>query len=477
MKIVICGAGVIGVTTAYYLATMGHEIVVVDRRSRAGMETSFANAGQISWGYAGPWAAPGMPRKALFWWLFERHTPLVIRPRIDPALWTWLVRMLRNCTSSAYIRNKERMVRLAAFSAECLRELRAETGIRYDDAAKGTLQLFRDRKALDEAATESRILSDLGIPHVFLNRTGCVEIEPGLSRAPATIAGGLHFPGDETGDCHLFTEALAQRAMRRGVEFRFDTTIFGLVANRGRIVSVRTSRGPIAADAFVVALGSHSRELLRPLGINLPIYPVKGYSVTLPLANPDFAPRSTVMDEAHKVAITRLGNRIRVGGIAELAGYNLDRRAGPRETLVHAVSTLFSAGIDMTRARFWTGLRAMTPNGPPLLGRTAYANLFLNTGHGTLGWTMACGSGRLLAEIISGHEPSIDLEGLTLGEPDGQKTRSVSPASRPVVASTSVWRSYSNRRMAKYANAMRRTSGRFRPTDTSEATLKKEEPQ
>ena len=275
MKILVCGAGVIGVTTAYYLATMGHEVVVVDRLPHPGMDTSFANAGQVSWGYAAPWAAPGIPLKALRW-AFQRHAPLILRPRIDPALWAWLVRLLGQCNAAAYARNKTHMVRLAAFSAACLQELRDELGLHYDQGTRGTLQLFRSQKALDAAATDSVVLARLGVPHGFLSRAGCVEKEPGLWLTKDKIVGGLHLPGDETGDCHLFTQELARRATRLGVTFQLDTAIQGLEVSSDRVAYLATDLGPLPADAFVMALGSHAPRVLRPLGIDVPIYPVKG---------------------------------------------------------------------------------------------------------------------------------------------------------------------------------------------------------
>ena len=406
MKVVVCGAGVIGVTSAYYLAKMGHEVIVLERRPHAGVETSFANAGQVSWGYATPWAAPGIPLKALRW-MFEKHAPLILRPRLDPALWTWLLRMLGNCTAEAYGRNKRPMVRLSEFSATCLKELRTALGLRYDEGTRGTLQLFRNQKSLDAAAADSAVLTDLGVPHAVLDKAGCLEKEPGLRFARTEIVGGMHLPGDETGDCHLFTKALAQEAMRLGVRFVFDTVIQGFETARDRVTFVDTDRGPFAADAVVLALASYTPRLLRPLGVRIPVYPVKGYSATLPVIEPDAAPVSTIMDEAHKVAITRLGARIRVAGMAELAGHDLELRQGPCDTLVHVLKDVFPRAGDLTLVQFWTGLRAMTPDGPPLIGPARYANLYLNTGHGTLGWTMACGSGRLVAEMVSGEKPSI----------------------------------------------------------------------
>lgn len=418
MKIIVCGAGVIGVTTAYYLATMGHEVVVIDRLPHPGMDTSFANAGQISWGYAAPWAAPGIPLKALRW-IFERHAPLIVRPRIDPQLWKWLARMLAQCNEPAYMRSKTQMVRLASFSTACLRQLREDLGLHYDEGTRGTLQVFRSQKAMDAAATDAAVLARLSVPHAFLSRAGCVEKEPGLWLTKDKFVGGLHLPGDETGDCHIFTQELARRAAQLGVTFHLDTAVHGLEASSNRVTHLDTDLGPLPADAFVVALGSHSPRVLRPLGISIPVYPVKGYSATLPVGDRNLAPRSTLMDEAYKVAITRLGDRVRVAGMAELAGYDPKLRRRPCDTLAHVIKDLFPAGADRTRVQFWTGLRAMTPDGPPILGTTAYDNLFLNTGHGTLGWTMACGSGRVVAELVSGMAPSIDLDGLTLARYHG----------------------------------------------------------
>ncbi len=417
MKAVVLGGGVIGVSTAYYLAHAGHEVTLVERQPGAGLETSFANAGEISPGYSAPWAAPGLPLKALKW-LFMTHRPLVIRPRPDPAMVLWGLRLLRNCTATRYERNKGRMLRLAEYSRDCLRALRAETGIAYDGRMQGTLQLFRTAKQVEGADADIAILERFGIRHMLLDREGCVQAEPALARVKDKIAGGLRLLDDETGDCFLFTNALAAMAAALGVQFLYGATVRALHRSGDRIEGVQIQQGAtttiLTADAYVVALGSYSPLLLKPLGLRLPVYPVKGYSLTLPITDATGAPESTVMDETYKVAVTRLGDRVRVGGTAELAGYDLKLRQPRRDTLDHVVADLFPDAGDLSRGKFWAGLRPMTPDGPPILGKTSISNLYLNTGHGTLGWTMAAGSGRLLADIISGGSCDIDLAGLGL---------------------------------------------------------------
>lgn len=400
MKVAVLGGGVIGVTTAYYLQQSGHDVVVYDRQHAAGMETSFANAGQISWGYASPWAAPGTPLKALAW-LFERHAPLVLRLSADPALWRWLGGFLRNCTASRYAVNKSQLLRVARFSHQCLAALRRETGIRYDELQLGTLQIFRDDAAMATAARDAEVLRRLDVPHQLMDRAACIAVEPALARVADKIAGGLHLPGDETGDCHRFTHELARILRMRGVEFRLDSIVERLETGKHGIARIVVAGRPETADAYVVALGSHTPRLLRPIGIRLPVYPVKGYSATLAIADPAAAPRSTVMDERHKVAITRLGDRIRAAGIAELAGYDLALRPAQCRTVRHVVEDLFPQAGPIDEIAYWTGLRAMTPNGIPVIGSTAIENLFVNTGHGTLGWTLACGTGQIVANVVS----------------------------------------------------------------------------
>jgi D-amino-acid dehydrogenase len=377
------------------------------------METSFANAGQVSPGYSAPWAAPGLVVKAARW-LMMRHRPLVVWPMPDAQMIAWAARLLANCTEGAYRRNKGRMVRLAEYSRDALKDLRAEINIEYDHRAQGTLQLFRLQKQLDHVGDDTAVLGSYGVPYEVLDPSGCIAAEPALALTREKFVGGLRLPGDETGDAHQFTQRLAEQAARIGVTFRYGVRVTALRTEAGRIVGVETDAGAPTADAYVVSMGSYSPQLLRPLGIPLPVYPVKGYSITVPVADPEFAPASTVMDESYKVAITRLGDRIRVGGTAELAGFSLRLRMPRRETLLYSVGDLFPRGGDLARASFWTGLRPMTPDGTPVVGPTKFPNLWLNTGHGTLGWTMACGSGRVLADLMSGRVPEIDAGDLAL---------------------------------------------------------------
>ncbi|QQE88512.1 D-amino acid dehydrogenase [Azotobacter chroococcum] len=413
MRVLVLGSGVIGTTTAYYLARAGFEATVVDRAEGPAMETSFANAGQVSPGYASPWAAPGVPLKALKW-LLQRHAPLAIKPTADPRQYLWLAQMLRNCTAARYAVNKERMVRLSEYSRDCLDELRAETGLDYEGRQLGTTQLFRTQQQLDAAAQDIAVLERSGVPYELLDRAGIARVEPALAGVADKLAGALRLPNDQTGDCRLFTSRLAELAVALGVEFRFGRHIEGLESDGGRIAGVRIDGRLESADHYVLALGSHSPQLLAPLGIRAPIYPLKGYSLTIPIVDPALAPTSTILDETYKVAITRFDQRIRVGGMAELAGFDLSLNPRRRETLELVVGDLYPRGGDLARAEFWTGLRPATPDGTPIVGATRYRNLFLNTGHGTLGWTMACGSGRLLADLLARKRPQISAAGLDI---------------------------------------------------------------
>lgn len=413
MQVLVLGSGVIGVSCAYQLALAGHQVTVVDRCAAAAMETSYANAGEVSPGYSAPWAGPGVPAKAIKW-LLMHHRPLVIRPHLDWAMLRWGLAMLRNCTAARYEVNKGRMVRLAEYSRDCLRELRAQTGIQYDQRTQGTLQLFRTQKQFDGAAADMAILRQYGVAHELLDMDGCLRHEPALAAVREKFLGGLQLPGDETGDCFKFTQALAALAAAQGVTFRHGVCIERLLVEGGAVRGAVTDAGALSADATLVALGSYSPLLLAPLGVSIPVYPVKGYSITLPITDAAGAPESTVMDETHKVAVTRLGERIRVGGTAELAGYDLRLHEARRATLTHVVTDLFPRGGDVTSAEFWCGLRPMTPDGTPVIGAAGPKNLYLATGHGTLGWTMAAGTGRVMADVISGKPPQISLDGLTV---------------------------------------------------------------
>ena len=413
MKILILGSGVIGTSCAYYLTRTGHQVVVVDRQSGPALETSFANAGEVSPGYSAPWAGPGVPLKAIHWMLMQ-HSPLVIWPMLDPMMWRWGLSMLRNCTEARYALNKGRMVRLAEYSRDCLRQLRADTGIRYDERSQGTLQLFRTQKQLDGTGKDIEILRQYGVAFELLDRAGYIAVEPALAHVQEKFVGALRLPGDETGDCFLFTQNLAALAREAGAEFRYGVQIKSISSDSARITGVVTDQGVLTADAYLVALGSYSPLALRPIGIRIPVYPVKGYSITVPIDDAAFAPESTIMDETHKVAVTRLGDRIRVGGTAELAGYSLALRESRRETLNHVLTDLFPRATDVAKGAFWAGLRPMTPDGTPVIGGSPYPNLYLATGHGTLGWTMAAGTGRVMADLMSGRPTEISLDGLTI---------------------------------------------------------------
>ncbi len=413
MKVLVLGGGVIGVASAYYLAKAGHEVEVVDRQSGPALETSFGNAGEVSPGYSAPWAGPGVPIKAIKWMLMA-HSPLVIWPLLDPAMWRWGAMLLANCTQKAYALNKSRMVPIAEYSRDCLKLLRAETGIAYDDRAQGTLQLFRTQQQLDSIGDDVAVLKQYGVPFEVLDRAGFCQVEPALKLTQEKFVGALRLPGDETGDCFKFTNRLAEMAATLGVKFRWNTRIEALQVGGGAITGVHTDAGLLKADRVVLALGSHSPQLLAPVGIRIPVYPVKGYSITVPITDAQYAPESTIMDETHKVAVTRLGDRIRVGGTAELAGYSLNLREARRGTLNHVVTDLFPRGGDVSKATFWCGLRPMTPDGTPIIGVTPVQNLLLATGHGTLGWTMAAGTGRVIADLVSGQQPDIDVSGLSM---------------------------------------------------------------
>ncbi|MDY6457757.1 D-amino acid dehydrogenase [Acinetobacter faecalis] len=412
MRVIVLGSGVIGVTSAYYLAQQGAEVTVLDRQTGPAEETSFGNAGQISPGYSTPWAAPGIPFKAVKW-MFQHHAPLAIN--IDGSMWQlqWMAQMLKNCSADRYAINKERMVRVAEYSRDCLKKLREDIGISYENRSKGTLQVFRNEAQLEAVQRDIEVLKETGVAFELLDSEGLARVEPALAQAKDKLVGGLHLPNDETGDCYIFTNSLADKAKEIGVKFQFNSNVEKLIVEGDEIKGVLVNGEVLTADKYVLAFGSYSRDFLKPLDLDLPVYPVKGYSLTVPIIDSAFAPQSTVLDETYKIAITRFDERIRVGGMAELSGFNLNLNEDRRGTLEMVTRDLFPGG-DLESASFWTGLRPMTPDSTPIIGATRFKNLFLNTGHGTLGWTMACGSGKLMSDLVLNKTPEISTEGLSL---------------------------------------------------------------
>ncbi|MGB7194159.1 MAG: D-amino acid dehydrogenase [Collimonas pratensis] len=412
MRVLILGSGVVGVTSAYYLARAGHEVTVIDRLPGPAQETSFANAGQISPGYASPWAAPGIPLKALKWMLQE-HAPLSITPDGTLFQLRWMWQMLRNCSSARYAVNKERMVRLAEYSRDCFKVLRADTGIAYEGRQLGTMQVFRSQQQLDDAAKDIEVLKETGVPFELLTPDQLAQAEPALEAVKHKLSGALRLPNDETGDCQMFTTKLAKMAEELGVRFRYNVQIDALTLSNGEIAGVQCGSEHLQADSYVVALGAYSTGFLGSL-VDIPVYPLKGYSITVPIVDAEAAPVSTILDETYKIAITRFDDRIRVGGMAEIVGFNKTLKPKRRATLEMVVNDLFPGAGNTAAASFWSGLRPMTPDGTPIVGATHIRNLFLNTGHGTLGWTMSCGSAQLLSDLISGKRPAIASDDLAV---------------------------------------------------------------
>ena len=413
MHVMVLGAGVVGVTTAYYLARGGARVTVVDRQPGPALETSFANGGQISANHATPWAAPGTPWKALKW-LGRVDAPLLLHPRYDPALFAWLKQFLANCRAERVRVNVERALRVALYSRRQLADLRRETQIEYDALTCGILHIFRDRREQRQALALVDFMNGLGCTRRAVGVEECVQLEPALAPSRATLVGGIFSPDDESGDAHKFTVALAERAQRLGVEFRYGEAITGFERQGARVAAVITDKERLAADRVVVALGSYSPLLLKPLGLALPVYPGKGYSVTIPVAGHRGAPVLSLIDDEHKMVYARLNDRLRVAGTAEFTGYDASVTERRARSLLRKAVALFPDCGDVARAEFWAGLRPSTPDGVPLLGATPIPNLFLNTGHGTLGWTMACGAGRLVADLVLEKTPEIALDGLGL---------------------------------------------------------------
>lgn len=415
MKVAVLGAGVAGVAAAYYLWRDGHQVMVLDRQSGAALETSFGNAGGLCPSFAGPWAAPGMIGKVLKMAL-QREAP--IRFSLSPNLrkLAWLARWIGNCNAERFRANKLRMQRVAHYSSACLQSL-AGSGlpIAFDYHQDGTLQLFRHQSDLKVVAGITRALDEFEVPWRLLDGDEARGLEPALVASRAPIAGALYLPRDGSGDSHKFVTGLAAYLAQQGVEFRYGTAITALVKTGDRIQGVQIDGQATltSADAYVVALGQQTPFLLRPLGLSLPIYPLKGYSITARVDDPGRAPRAALMDEYNKVMISRLGDRVRAAGMAELKGYSLAVDAGRVAFLKNVVREWFPEGVGIDDAQAWAGLRPMTPDGPAILGKTHYANLYLNCGHGSNGWTQACGTGKIVADIVSGRLPEVDLEGLT----------------------------------------------------------------
>jgi D-amino-acid dehydrogenase len=413
MRVIVLGAGVVGTAAAWYLARAGHEVTVVERQGAAGLETSFANGGQISASHAEPWANPGTPAKIIEW-LGREDAPLLFRLRGDWHQWTWSLRFLLECLPSRTHKNIRHILALALYSRAELQRLRRDTGIEYDQLTRGILHFYTDAEEFEHAAAQAELMRQYGCERDVKTAEQCLAIEPALAHAAADIVGGTYAAADESGDARKFTERLAALAAGQGVRFLYGRSIKRLEAHRGRIASVVLADAAgaddrISADAYVVALGSYSPLLLRPLGISIPVYPLKGYSITVPLEPGDEAPTVSLADDGHKLVYSRLGDRLRVAGTAELAGYNTDVNDVRCEAIVRRAFEIFPRAGRPERAEYWTGLRPATPSNVPVIGRTKLANLFVNTGHGTLGWTMACGSGRALADIVSGRQPEPDF--------------------------------------------------------------------
>ncbi len=409
MKVIVLGAGVVGVTGAWYLAEAGHEVTVIERRDGAGLETSFANGGQISAGHAEPWAKPAAIPKILRW-LGREDAPLLFRPRADWAQWEWGMRFLFECLPGRFERHSRTLAALATYSRDCLRDLRKRTAIRYDELTRGILQFATSQGDFEALARHVEAMRPLGIRREVKSAAECIALEPALGSSRVAISGGVYDPQDESGDAHRFTRELAALAMQHGVKFRYGAIVEAIEARGGRVSAIRLQGGERAtADGYVVSLGSYSRLFLSPLGIRVPVYPLKGYSITLPLgpAEAAAAPTVSLTDEAAKIVISRLGQRLRAAGTAELTGYDTSINAARCAAITRRIRELFPQLGAVAAVENWTGLRPATPNNVPVIGRTRIANLFLNTGHGTLGWTLACGSGRALADLVSARVPEV----------------------------------------------------------------------
>ena len=414
MHVIVLGAGLAGVTSAWYLRQTGHAVTVVDRQPAAGLETSYANGGQISVSHPEPWANPGAPLQVLRW-LGREDAPLLFRPRLDWAQWSWGVRFLLECLPGRTRRNTAAIARLAVHSRDCLRALQAQTGIEYDRLHKGILHVFFTTREFAQAGRRAALLDEFGIRAEVLDADACMHVEPALAHSGDTVRGGLYAPDDESGDALVFTQNLAGLCRQAGVAFLYETSVTALRTDGGRRIAAarlmdgKGSSGELSGDAYLVALGSHSAVLARPFGDRLPIYPVKGYSVTLPLADGTGAPSVSITDESHRIVCSRLGNRLRVAGTAELTGFDASVNPARCMSILHRARRLFPSVEASGEPEFWAGMRPATPGNVPIIGRGGHGNLFYNTGHGTLGWTLACGSAQAIADIIGGVRPGVEF--------------------------------------------------------------------
>jgi D-amino-acid dehydrogenase len=413
LKVIVLGAGVIGVTSAWFLREAGHDVTVIERQPGAGLETSFANGGQISVSHAEPWANPSAPGKVLRW-LFREDAPLLFRLRADAAQWLWGLAFLRECLPARARRNTVQLVNLGLYSRAQLDSLRQATRLENDHLECGILHFFTEPDAFAHAGETAALMRAQGCDLALKSAEEAIAIEPALRSIADTLQGATYTPSDQSGDAHLFTVGLAALAAERGCSFLFDTSVEALERSGGRISGVRIrdarSERVLTADAYVVALASYSAALLRPLGLALRVYPAKGYSVTVPIVDPARAPRVSLIDEAMKIVVSRLGERLRIAGTAEFAGYDVGINRTRCDAILRRAQTLFPGAFDASRAELWAGLRPATPGNVPLIGRTRMPNLYLNTGHGTLGWTLACGSGRALSDLIGGREPDVQFD-------------------------------------------------------------------
>jgi D-amino-acid dehydrogenase len=417
MKTIVLGAGIIGTTTAYYLAKLGHEVHVVDRRSDVAMETSFANGGVLHTSEAEPWSRPGMPRKVLSW-IGKKDAPMLLHPSAIPSMWRWGLAFIRNCTLERYRQSASINLRLAFHSLDCIRGIRKETGIEYDLAERGTMKIYTSAVSLEQNRQECELLKPHGMVFEVVDRYRAVEIEPALTPIRDTLAGALYFPPDEHGDCRKFAVGLRRYCEEKlGVVFHLDTDIRGLSGAGGLIEAVNTSNGRLTADNYVAALASFAPRMLAPLGVRLAIYPAKGVTVTVPTAAWPEGPRVPIIDDSRLFGLIRIGDRYRCSGSVEFAGWDTTPSIGRARAIVDNVMSVFPEFrkcYDPASALVWSGLRPMTPSGNPYLGRTPVKNLFVNCGHGHLGWTMSCGSSHAVADVIAGRKPAIDMTGLTL---------------------------------------------------------------